>query len=907
MGMAGAIRRYGRMLGGGLLAATAVLAPLGAHVEWVRTATRVYAHAMSEARNADADAADGKAGQKEKAAERKYRAGDRPPRTGETLVRIVPGSGSNSGYWHATARHTVALRPDDPMVEDLRGDSDDLETWLPFSLLIGGATDDCDSQGFGFGPDDDLLEQRRPKSTVYATDLAETDWRGTDYDCLDGHTALTVEPEGEWLGARGIYDRWTVTVESPDRVIVGLDGGTTLSQSPHRARLLLPGGVGRVTVELGGPDTPGAEHLSNIARIGEALQKHLPARREAFWLALAVVAMTVRWVLPFVREWAPSATRRRWTGVAVAGCAVTGAALEYALAGVGLSEPWWAYPGRGAVLAVWWWVLLPFLLAGVAVRVLTGRPPRPYVLLGLLLPSAVLLVPAGVLAVTGHTVRPLVPVAFAVAATAGVAWSLRRGAWGPAGRRWAGTAAGGVWLAVLAAGPGTGLPDNGDGRPFAAWPAVNSLALAALNWGWPAILLAVGAVETRRRWLMPVAGLVLAASLAESAVGHHWAYGWSGQYDGNWTVVGMLPGVAATWPLAGVLILLLCFPLAYLRAHGNAPGEWPPHVRTAVVGLGIAAVGTGFAFYGFVAFDDEWQRSGYYLALAIAALGFSWLLPPGDEARAARLHRTPAFAHNRMVHALLREQALAAGRREFLGSSRVALATGELTARAWNERWLGLGALGSRGTAPQHSAALRLAALGTSGGRTALRNGVAAAVMLGALCLPWMGYTVPSLAAGDAQGIGDLQVWLYTLRWPVYGFVYGYAYSWLRGGSPIGKALCLLAVVLPAELAQLLYSGREPRDFAVSLLLATGNCLAVLLVLGLYWEARLVRAAGLRWGQIRNFRSLSATAVPATTVLVAAATALATAMVGVWITPDNTAPSAPANRPSAESSVTPGP
>ncbi|MEV6479281.1 hypothetical protein [Streptomyces sp. NPDC051576] len=43
-------------------------------------------------------------------------------------------------------------------------------------------------------------------------------------------------------------------------------------------------------------------------------------------------------------------------------------------------------------------------------------------------------------------------------------------------------------------------------------------------------------------------------------------------------------------------------------------------------------------------------------------------------------------------------------------------------------------------------------------------------------------------------------------------------------------------------------------------------------------------------------------------VLVAAATALATAMVGVWITPDNgPAPSTPESRPSAESSATPGP
>ncbi|MFD8542585.1 hypothetical protein [Streptomyces sp. NPDC059649] len=97
------------------------------------------------------------------------------------------------------------------------------------------------------------------------------------------------------------------------------------------------------------------------------------------------------------------------------------------------------------------------------------------------------------------------------------------------------------------------------------------------------------------------------------------------------------------------------------------------------------------------------------------------------------------------------------------------------------------------------------------------------------------------------------------------------------------------------------YAAAHPRDWEPQLpkgapaLLLTAQTLLVALGLGLYWEARLVRTAGLPWGHIRNFRRLSSLAVPTTTLLVAVVTAVATALAGAWgtaLTPPTETPPA---------------
>ena len=161
---------------------------------------------------------------------------------------------------------------------------------------------------------------------------------------------------------------------------------------------------------------------------------------------------------------------------------------------------------------------------------------------------------------------------------------------------------------------------------------------------------------------------------------------------------------------------------------------------------------------------------------------------------------------------------------------------------------------------------------------------MAAVVVVVVVALPISAYRAVPLLATD-RPLLLLNGWTWVLRWIAYGAIYGYAYPWLRGGTPVSKAMCLFVTILPVEILPLLYQGAQPGTFGIALLQVGSNSLAACLVLGLYWEARLVRAAGLRWGQIRNFRSLSALALPTTTVLVAVLTAVATTVAGTLIAP----------------------
>lgn len=894
--MAGVIRQYGRVVGGVLLVLGVLLALVTAHVAWVRTAERVSASSVADAETESEAAPDDEAD----ALARSYRANKPRGRTGSTTLRVVPAPGPESARWLATAKHKLALGAGDPMTKDLRRDQVDLDQWLPFELFVGG--DGCPQDDFDTDADDDRLEQGGPSATVYAFDISDETWAGTGIDCTDDvATVLSADVKKGWLGKSGLYDRWTLTIDTPRRPILAIDGATVLSQSAHRAELRVPAS-GLLSVILG--TVAGTSKPGDVEVLADAAQNYMSIKREAGTLLAAVAAVTCCWALPFVRRWAPNATRARWTAAAVGTGVLTAATLVYALAAPRQIEArWWAYEGSSMPLVAWWWVLLPFLLGAFVIRAATGQPPQVLQLLPLsVVPGAVPLIAAFVLAVTGRTAAPLLPIGVAVVLTTLSALVLKRGMARSAGRRWAATVATGLWVVALSVGPGTGLPYN----VTDAWQ-MNSIVSDALSWGWAALLWPVLRAFAWRRW---TAAALVGVVWYLGAVFDNGAYSWSQQEDGSWTSLGVDTDAAANQPLLTMQTVLVCGTLLYLSRHvGTGGGKWPPHLRTVVIGLGIAAATTAVTRFNFVRFgDDDVQRSGRYLAVVIAAVGFTLLLPQSAERRAARLHAVPSRAHNRRMHALLKDQTLEASRREFLTTSRTALADGEITAREWSARWRKLGALGARSTAPQHSVALRLAALGSSGGRDAWRNGVAGAVLLTVLSLPWLFYTLPPLLSVISQVDSIVEVWTYALRWPLYGFVYGYAYSWVRGGSPLGKAMCLLAVVLAAELAQLLYQGLRPGAFGISLLLTTGNCLAVFLVLGLCWEARMVRAAGMRWGQIRNFRSLSAIAVPASTVVVAAATALATAMVGVWVAPGSS-PTAenPTDQPSATAPRDPGP
>jgi hypothetical protein len=125
----------------------------------------------------------------------------------------------------------------------------------------------------------------------------------------------------------------------------------------------------------------------------------------------------------------------------------------------------------------------------------------------------------------------------------------------------------------------------------------------------------------------------------------------------------------------------------------------------------------------------------------------------------------------------------------------------------------------------------------------------------------------------------------HALRWSAYGFFFGYFYTRLPGHEPVRKALCLFLAILPVELLLLLAPAASPAaSLPLAVLLKAGEVAAFTMGLGLTWEWHLAHSADLPWSEVRDLRSISSLAAPVMTVIVAAATAVATVLAGAATT-----------------------
>lgn len=122
---------------------------------------------------------------------------------------------------------------------------------------------------------------------------------------------------------------------------------------------------------------------------------------------------------------------------------------------------------------------------------------------------------------------------------------------------------------------------------------------------------------------------------------------------------------------------------------------------------------------------------------------------------------------------------------------------------------------------------------------------------------------------------------LHILRWVVYAAFYGYFYPRLPGNVPVTKSTFFLMAVLLPELTLIpLSAPYSTRETLTVLLLRTGETVVFCYGVGLSWEIRLARLAGLPWSGLRDLRRLSTVTAPAATVIVAVATTIATALAG---------------------------
>lgn len=122
-------------------------------------------------------------------------------------------------------------------------------------------------------------------------------------------------------------------------------------------------------------------------------------------------------------------------------------------------------------------------------------------------------------------------------------------------------------------------------------------------------------------------------------------------------------------------------------------------------------------------------------------------------------------------------------------------------------------------------------------------------------------------------------------RGVAFGALAGYYYPLLRGWNPIAKCAALLGVVAVADAVSFIDALDGTGDRLITTLIRLGVQVVLFLVLGLLWERRLMVLAGVPWVRLRDFRSVRALATPVTTILVAAATVLATALATAAVAP----------------------
>ncbi|WUH89423.1 hypothetical protein OG900_04170 [Streptomyces sp. NBC_00433] len=420
--------------------------------------------------------------------------------------------------------------------------------------------------------------------------------------------------------------------------------------------------------------------------------------------------------------------------------------------------------------------------------------------------------------------------------------------------------------------------------PMYTWP---DLELGFLDWLtgatllWALALVVRNAVESPAGW----PGLLGASKPARYALG---ALGVLGVFLA--AVAVDLPGYGLLWFLGGAVGLALG--VIHLLEDPPDPRQWRGNAGAVCVGLLVWAAAESTGAPPAYALSHWGTGLGVLMAGGLSA---TFLLADSEEPAARRLQRVSGAGHARLLGRWIAARLVSDSRADLQKSARGAIAEGSLSAQDFVRRWSELEIPGRHGSPADRLRRIRRSALGSAGGATPVAGAVTGAAYALLLALPWSafealgkpaatGWSYPLFGSFPAQAV-------LVLHWSVYGFVYGHLYPWVRGSSPVAKAMSLSAVVIPAEVLPVVawawddHTSTDPGPVSSLLLPCVallGQSLIVCLGLGLLWERRLALAGGLRWGQLRNLRTFSSASVPAVTVLVAATTAFATAIAGTW-------------------------
>jgi hypothetical protein len=292
---------------------------------------------------------------------------------------------------------------------------------------------------------------------------------------------------------------------------------------------------------------------------------------------------------------------------------------------------------------------------------------------------------------------------------------------------------------------------------------------------------------------------------------------------------------------------------------------------------------------------------GDLMAVLAAALMLIWLTPGRRGSRGLLLATTSDADHSRWLRMEVRRRLAISSAQDLYREARTKITDKEFDRAGYEQLQSSLddiAAVDQVAVSSRHGSAdipVEQAALGTSAGNNAWRNGVAAAGYMFALSFPillyeaWAFYNAHDDSLDTLDGLDLLNVLRHLARWLAYGLVFGYFYPLVRGRSPLTKAASLMVAMLVPELLLVAASSSDPQTAAsgghvwVAAAIRCGQVVAVCLGLGLAWERRLCLLAGLSWGRVRNLRSIRALGAPVTTVIVAVATAAGTALAGAAI------------------------
>ncbi|KUN89048.1 hypothetical protein AQJ66_06210 [Streptomyces bungoensis] len=720
-------------------------------------------------------------------------------------------------------------------------------------------------------------------------------------DRLPGQSTAVVKVDiwvGDALIGKGGPSHGVVVLRTPGWQTSALSGQVASQSS------------GEITWHVRGTEAAGAIVKRQLVTTGLPLYRRQHQSELFVALSLAVAGMAVS-SAGVVGRLVPSGARGRSQAVvgAIAVITVVLAVVPYArqrtsVLGPG-SQPQsigWGYPppeslwNPGPLLGLWLWCLLPLACWFLMRRTVTGRPPSwPALIGGALVPPFALLVLLSAPSPEEPDEWTVIRWLLFAAAAAFVGVVLLNRIFRPPNtvRHWIftlwvlGLIAAQLWLLIHESVLNSGdlyTVRRGGLVLLLAWPP--AAVCAAL------LPVAVGR-PVRPVWRAVTFTLVWAAMWSPYWGAHTQIFF---EYDtlASRQRYGTIATIPATpysgyfgFPFLVVTVVTLAFVVVHLVRSGAAG-------RAAGPRGGVVLVGAAACAYGNPSLRSltSW---GSALAVLWAAVIWYVVTPPGSEAQAVALGRVSRAGHARLVAGWIRTRLVWESRGDFQRSARSELAAGQMTQAQFGARWQALEIPGAGADPGDRLARARTAALGSAAGVTAGRAGAIGACVAQILALPWALYeSIGHRTLGADQmmpfGLDDAALALRFAHWALYGFVFGCFYPRLRGATPVAKAVVLLLAVMPIEVLPAVMLAVDPQYSAApswrALVLAcagtAGQSFVVCVGMGLVWEARLARIAGVSWRQLRDFRRVAAVTLPAGTVVVAAATAFATALAGTW-------------------------